>query len=137
MKAWVEAATDIRKKGVEVDVKLAGMGHISMAAFAGLLEGLAAEGEAVGRANAAALNSLSTRLNSMEVAQVMDSVVMVKVASAYKEGDTKLHLNLRNLDEDCIINSLTQLGAKLLRGVAPMGHLERIAHTHLADWSEV
>mmetsp|Transcript_102335 Transcript_102335/g.289382 ORF Transcript_102335/g.289382 Transcript_102335/m.289382 type:complete len:251 (+) Transcript_102335:109-861(+) len=136
VKAWVETATDIRKKGSDVEQNLAKLGHISLAAMAGLLEGLNAEGEAVGRANATALTELCNKLNAMDRKQLLNSVVMVKVANAYKEGDAKLLLSLKGLDEECIINALTQLGGKHLVGMAPMGHLERVIHTQLAQWEE-
>lgn len=133
VRQWLAKSDTIRQEGgSEIDSKLAMIGSLSAACLAGIIEGLNEEGDAVGRANAAALRNLNGKLEQLQPPEVFEAIAFCKFTPAYAEGMMKLQFHIKNLDTKCIEEALVQLGGQKKQGVAPMSHLERVLHTKLS-----
>ena len=135
VRGWLERIQQARAEN-KSESDLAQFGTISCAAVVGLVEGLLAEGEGVGRANYKNLQELKGYMDTMNMDIAGKTFALVKVSSARKQTDAKIQMCV-NKETQTISNCLEQLGAQRKNGVAPMHHLERIIHTGLCNWEEV
>eukprot|EP00959_Pyramimonas_sp_CCMP1952_P067884 1416715-Pyramimonas_sp.AAC.1 len=69
------------------------MGTIVVACYAGVFEGLAAEGNAVGRTNQQQLDELSKQLNQLTPVEMGEAVPLAKITDAHEDGKVKLVLS--------------------------------------------
>ncbi|CAK0876465.1 unnamed protein product, partial [Prorocentrum cordatum] len=131
VRAWIRAAEEIRKGPPEgqSDVKIRETGAISVACYAGVFEGLLAEGAEGGRASRQQLTTPAEGQAKLTVQEMGEMAPLAKISDCYEEGRLKLvaafsgRLNLQP-----VLRALVQAGADYKQGAAPMGHLDRLIH---------
>ena len=123
VRQWLAKSDAIRTEGTDLDNKMLQIGSLSAACFAGILEGLSEEGEAVGRANATGLRTLNGKLEQMQVQEVFQAIAFCKMTPAFADGHLKLQYHIKGLETKCLEDALVQCGAQLKQGVAPYGPL--------------
>ncbi|CAK0884082.1 unnamed protein product, partial [Prorocentrum cordatum] len=140
VRAWIKAAEEARTTLAKEDAekKIKEMGTISVACYAGVFEGLAAEGNAVGRTNQQQLDELSKQPNQLTHVEMGEAVPLAKITDAHEDGKVKLVLSFTSrLNFAPVLASLVQAVAEYKQGTAPMGHLERLLHTGLQEFESM
>ena len=102
-------------------------------AFQGLLDGLAAMGEAIGAANAAKVKQFLEQYSNQSNEEAGEMIRICYLKPTYEKGKCRIILEISRCPiRENILSALVQAGFSRKMGKPPPGHMER----ELSDWLE-